>query len=67
MSSMSALSAAARFGLPLTTPRIVVERLGPFLLADPDFASSLRLQLDAARAELYLRSSSSGGPRPTPR
>jgi hypothetical protein len=60
-------STAAEFGLPASTPRIVVERLRPFFLADPDFATSLRLQLDAARAELLPRASSSGASRPTPR
>jgi hypothetical protein len=62
-----AQSTAQGLGLPATTPRIVVERLRPFFLADPDFATSLRLQLDAARAEIFPRSSSSGGSRPTPR
>ena len=56
-----------RMGLPQTTPRIVVERLRPFFLADPDFATSLRLQLDAVRAEIFPRTSSHGVSRPTPR
>lgn len=58
---------ATRMGLPHTTPRIVVERLRPFFLADPDFATSLRLQLDAVRAEIFPRTSSHGVSRPTPR
>jgi hypothetical protein len=65
--TMSPQPSAFRFGLPPTTPRIVVERLRPFFVADPDFATSLRLQLDAARAELFPRLSSSAGSRPTPR
>ena len=41
--------------LPLATPRRVRERLEPFFAADPDFASTLRLQLDLARAEILGR------------
>lgn len=58
---------ALRLGLPARTPRIVVERLRPFFLADPDFASTLLVQLDVARAELFARPSSPGLARPIPR
>jgi hypothetical protein len=70
LASMTPLVAPAgttRMGLPQTTPRIVVERLRPFFLADPDFATSLRLQLDAVRAEIFPRTSSHAVSRPTPR
>jgi hypothetical protein len=58
---------AVDLGLPATTPRIVVDRLRPFFQADPDFAAGLRVQLDAARAEIFAKPSSQPGPRPTPR
>ena len=44
--------------LPAATPRRIRERLEPFFAADPDFATTLRLQLDVARAEILGR-----GPR----
>ena len=50
--------AAPYASLPLATPRRVRERLEPFFAADPDFATTLRLQLDLARAEILGR-----GPR----
>ena len=46
---------AAYEGLPAATPRRVRERLQPFFAADPDFATTLRLQLDLARAEILGR------------
>jgi hypothetical protein len=67
MVPLAAQAGTTRMGLPQTTPRIVVERLRPFFLADPDFATSLRLQLDAVRAEIFPRTSSHGVSRPTPR
>jgi hypothetical protein len=67
MAPVAAHGDTTRMGLPQTTPRIVVERLRPFFLADPDFATSLRLQLDAVRAEIFPRTSSHGVSRPTPR
>jgi len=48
----AALAAGAALGLTASTPRAVHERLLPLLRDDLDFARTLRVQLDAARATI---------------
>jgi hypothetical protein len=52
----AALAAGMALGLTTSTPRSVHERLLPLLGPDLDFARTLRVQLDAARASIHAGS-----------